>query len=52
MTYKGLLWDIDCISGNKKLSVEGINRAEMNSEIGLKWDIEDMHLIERVKNDK
>jgi len=50
--YKGLLWDIECFNDNQKIAVEGINAVKLNSKIGLKWDIEDMHLIRKVENDK
>ncbi len=43
--YKGMMWDIKCTYNDYKLSVEGINKVEINSIIGLKWDIEDLHLI-------
>lgn len=45
IVYKGLLWDIKCQFENQIIYVEGIHKAEINSTIGLLWDIEDVHLI-------
>ncbi|MGL4947914.1 MAG: ATP-binding cassette domain-containing protein [Mycoplasma sp.] len=49
--YKGLLWDIKCDYNGMSVYVEGINKVEVGSTIGLKWDCEDIHLIERDEDD-
>ncbi|MGL4951476.1 MAG: ABC transporter ATP-binding protein, partial [Mycoplasma sp.] len=48
--YKGLLWDIKCIYNGTAVFVEGINKVEVGSTIGLIWDCEDIHLIEGEEN--
>lgn len=49
--YKGLLWDIKCsYNNNIIIYVEGINEVSLNKMIGLKWDLEDIHLIKGVSN--
>ncbi len=45
VVYKGMMYDIKCSYNDYKLNVEGINKVEVGSTIGLKWDIEDLHLI-------
>lgn len=45
--YKGLLWDIKCRFNNMTIFVEGINKVEVGKTIGLKWSMDDVHLIRR-----
>lgn len=45
--YKGLLWDIKCKFKNTTIYVEGINKVVVNKTIGLKWSMDDVHLIRR-----
>ncbi|MGL4951308.1 MAG: ABC transporter ATP-binding protein [Mycoplasma sp.] len=48
--YKGLLWDIKCSYNGTNVYVEGINKVEVGSTIGLIWDCEDIHLIKGQAN--
>ena len=48
--YKGLLWDIKCKLNKQTIYVEGVNKFEVGSVVGLKWDTEDIHVIRGRKN--
>ena len=51
VNYKGLLWDIKCDYQGQQVLIEGVNKVEVGSDIGLKWDMEDVHLIAGKKDD-
>lgn len=50
--YKGLLWDIKCNYHDQIIMVEGINKVTIGSNIGLKWDSIDVHLIKYDRSQK
>lgn len=45
VSYRGLLWDIKCKYNKQTILIESINKIEKDSIIGLKWDMEDVHVI-------
>lgn len=45
ITYKGLLWELSCTWKNIKLNVEAVNALKEKQEVGLTWDIEDIHVM-------
>lgn len=47
VTYKGLLYDIKCKYKEYTLSIEGINKIDVGTIIGLSFDSEDVHLIKK-----
>lgn len=44
--YKGLLWELVCTWKGIKLNVEAVNKAKESQNVGLSWDIEDIHIME------
>ncbi len=51
VNYKGLLWVIKCDYQGQVVLIEGVNKVEVGTQIGLKWDMEDVHLIKEEKDD-
>lgn len=45
--YKGLLWELICDWNGKVINIENIDKVDVNQEVGITWDIDDMHLMER-----
>lgn len=43
--YKGLLWELVCSWKNIKLNVEAVNKVNESQNVGLTWDIEDIHVM-------
>lgn len=44
--YKGLLWELICDWNGKVINIENIDKVNINQEVGIKWDIDDLHLME------
>lgn len=45
--YKGLLWELICDWNGKVINIENIDKVDINQEVGITWDIDDMHLMEK-----
>ncbi|MEF9984858.1 MAG: ABC transporter ATP-binding protein [Malacoplasma sp.] len=45
--YKGLLWELICDWNGKVINIENIDKVNVNQEVGIMWDIDDMHLMEK-----
>lgn len=45
-TYKGLLWELTCVWNEVNLNVEAVNQVNEEENVGLTWDVEDVHLME------
>lgn len=45
ITYKGLMWEVECSYNNESIFIESVNKVEKAETISLTWDVEDLHLM-------
>lgn len=46
-TYKGLMWELICEFQGSLLTLEAVNKVNLEQEIYLTWDNEDMHIMKK-----
>lgn len=46
-TYKGLMWELICEFEGVLLTLEAVNKVNLEQEIYLTWDDEDMHIMKK-----
>lgn len=45
VVFKGVLWEIDIIANKRKWVVHTTDTFEVESRVGLKWNVEDIHVM-------
>jgi len=45
IVFKGLLWEIDIIANKRKWIVHTTDNFEIGNRVGLKWNVEDIHVM-------